>query len=327
MNTKQSRTYRQLTIYCYPFIGLCLGLMACSQNRTSPKQDLPLPSVFVSVLGIAQDAGYPQAGCRKACCQRVYRGEQEAQSPVCLGIVDQIGKISWMIDASPDFPAQYYDLGNFARQNQFGGIWLTHAHIGHYTGLIHLGREVMGARQVPVYTMPRMQHFLDSQAPWSQLVSLQNISLKPIQADSTYILNSQIAIEPVQVPHRSEFSETVGYRISGPTKSLLFIPDIDKWTDWDRDIRDYIAKVDYALLDGTFFANGEIPGRDMSEIPHPFIEESLKLFNTLSPDLRSRIYFTHFNHTNPVLNPGSAERQTLLDEGYRVAEEGMVLAL
>lgn len=302
-------------------------MLACTQNRTSPPPPSELPSVFVSILGIAQDAGYPQAGCLKDCCQAVYKDRTKARKAVCLGIVDQIGKTSWMIEASPNFPAQYYELQHMALQNDFGGIWLTHAHIGHYSGLVHLGREAMGTQQVPVYTMPRMQHFLDTNGPWSQLVKLQNILLKPIQADTSYILNSQIAIEPILVPHREEFSETVGYIVRGPDKSLLFIPDIDKWDRWERDIRDYIAKVDYALLDATFFQNGEIPGRDMSEIPHPFVEESLTLFQDLSATEKAKIYFIHFNHTNPLLQSGSAERQIVLDAGMNIAEEGMLLEL
>ncbi|MFK7920409.1 MAG: MBL fold metallo-hydrolase [Bacteroidia bacterium] len=302
-------------------------MLACTQNRTSTPPPSQLPTIFVSVLGIAQDAGYPQAGCNKDCCQAVYKDRTKARKAVCLGIVDQIGKTSWMIEASPEFPAQYHKLQHMALQNDFGGIWLTHAHIGHYSGLVHLGREAMGAQQVPVYTMPRMQHFLDTNGPWSQLIKLQNILLKPIQADTSYILNSQIAIEPISVPHRDEFSETVGYIVRGPDKSLLFIPDIDKWDRWERDIRDYIAQVDYALLDATFFQNGEIPGRDMSEIPHPFVEESLALFQDLSPAEKAKIYFIHFNHTNPLLRSGSAERQIVLDAGMNIAEEGMLLGL
>ena len=316
-----------MTISLIPLFLLLIGVLACTQNRTKSSSPPKHPQTFVSILGIAQDAGYPQAGCQKDCCQAVYKDRSKARKAVCLGIVDQIGKTSWMIEASPEFPAQYHDLQQLAPQNQFGGIWLTHAHIGHYSGLVHLGREVMGANQVPVYTMPRMQQFLDTNGPWSQLVKLQNILLQPIQADSSYILNSQIAIEPILVPHRDEFSETVAYIVRGPSKSLLFIPDIDKWSRWERDIREYIHQVDYALLDATFFQNGEIPGRDMSEIPHPFVEESLALFADLPSEAKAKVHFIHFNHTNPLLQAGSAERQIVLDAGMNISEEGMVLAL
>ncbi|MEM6345858.1 MAG: MBL fold metallo-hydrolase [Bacteroidota bacterium] len=327
MNTKLCLKHPLTAICLCATLFMIMAMLACTQNRTKPLSPPKHPQTFVSILGIAQDAGYPQAGCLKDCCQAVYKDRSKARRAVCLGIVDQIGKTSWMIEASPEFPSQYHDLQQLAPQNQFGGIWLTHAHIGHYSGLMHLGREVMGAKRVPVYTMPRMKQFLDTNGPWSQLVKLQNIDLQRIKADTSYILNSQIAIEPILVPHRGEFSETVGYIVRGPAKSLLFIPDIDKWSHWERDIRDYIHQVDYALLDATFFQNGEIPGRDMSEIPHPFVEESLVLFADLPAKDKAKIHFLHFNHTNPLLQAGSAERQIVFDAGMNISEEGMVLAL
>ena len=71
-----------------------------------------------------------------------------------LGIVDPNTNEKWMIDATPDFPKQFEILtGN--DQKQLKGIFLTHAHIGHYSGLIHLGREVMGSNAIPVYTMQK----------------------------------------------------------------------------------------------------------------------------------------------------------------------------
>jgi pyrroloquinoline quinone biosynthesis protein B len=129
------------------------------------------------------------------------------------------------------------------------------------------------------------------------------------------------------VPHRDEYTETVGFRIDGPDKSALFIPDIDKWQDWDTDIRDLIRSVDYALLDASFFADGELPGRDMSKIKHPFVSESMNLFSDLSDDEKSRVIFIHMNHTNPLLIEGSQEQQEVLSRGYRFAHPGMKLPL
>lgn len=279
---------------------------------------------FVLVLGIAQDAGYPQAGCRKACCLPVWAGERPGAHVACLALVDPATGQAWMFDATPDFREQLHSLQQYG---QLSGIFLTHAHIGHYTGLMHLGREAMGARLEPVFAMPRMKTFLETNGPWSQLVSLENVSLRPLTADSAIVLNERLRVTPFQVPHRDEYSETVGFRIEGPSSSLLFIPDIDKWQQWGRDIRQLIGQVDYALLDGTFFANGEIPGRDMSEIPHPFIEESLALFSGLPETERAKVHFIHFNHTNPVLDRQSTTRERVEEAGCELAEEGMRFGL
>ena len=234
-----------------------------------------------------------------------------------------------MIDATPDFREQSWRLENLlpGKTLNLAGIFLTHAHIGHYTGLIHLGREVMNADKLPVFAMPGMRSFLENNGPWSQLVRLQNISLRKLSADSAVILNQRIKITPLPVPHRDEFSETVGFKIEGPQKSLLFIPDIDKWNLWEKDIVKEVKSADHALLDGSFYQNGEIPGRDMSEIPHPFIVESMVTFQDLSLKEKARIHFIHFNHTNPVLLENSKARKSVSENGLGICEEGMVFGL
>ena len=105
---------------------------------------------------------------------------------------------------------------------------------------------------------------------------------------------------------------------------MLFIPDIDKWSKWQRDIVQEVAKVDYALLDATFYQNGEIPNRNMSEIPHPFMEETMRLFEK-SPDKR-KIKFIHFNHTNRILRE-TQERQRVENQGFSVCTEGEIMEL
>lgn len=314
--------------YHYTLISL-LGLLilGCSyapqeNERTAPaRPDGP----YLKVLGIAQDGGYPHAGCEKACCEPVWGKPDKRKLVSCLAIVDPASGQSWMLDATPDFKDQQYRLKAETGQD-LSGIFLTHAHIGHYTGLMQLGREVIGAQNVPVFAMPRMMEYLQTNGPWSQLVDLNNIALQALQPDSTIQLTDEISITPFRVPHRDEYSETVGYQISGPQQSAIFIPDIDKWEKWNRNIDSLINTVDHAFLDGSFYQNGEISGRDISEIPHPFIRESMERFQAAK--LRTdRIVFIHFNHTNPVMRVDSPERQEVLNAGFRIAEEGDVLIL
>ena len=204
------------------------------------------------------------------------------------------------------------------------GILLTHAHMGHYTGLMHFGREVMGTDNLPVFAMPKMKTFLEGNGPWSQLVDLENINIKALKSDSTFNLNENIKIKPFLVPHRDEFSETVGYEIMINDKSLIFIPDIDKWEKWERDISELIQKVDYAFLDATFYQNGELK-RDMSEIPHPFVEESMELFSELSDTDKQKVHFIHFNHTNPLLIEESSAQKEVFEKGFNLAKEGQMI--
>ena len=192
---------------------------------------------------------------------------------------------------------------------------------------MHFGHEAMGAHDIPVYAMPRMHDFLSTNGPWDQLVRYRNIVLQDMQDGKAIRFSDKLSVTPFQVPHRDEYSETVGYRIDGPNKSAVFIPDIDKWEDWSVDVRDIIRDVDYALLDGSFFADGELPGRDMSAIKHPFVSESMELFEGLTDDEKARVIFIHFNHSNPLLIDDSEERALVEKQGFRVAFEGMRLEL
>lgn len=303
-------------------------LTLISVHLSSCQSPEPIPeSPFLMVLGIAQDAGFPQADCKKACCKAVWEGKESPKMVSCLALVDPQSHQFWLFDATPDFKYQLQKVKDLFPGIQLSGIFLTHAHIGHYTGLMQLGREVMGSRQMSVFAMPRMKTFLETNGPWSQLVALKNIEIQPLQADSAIVLNKKFQITPLLVPHRDEYSETVGFSIKVNEKKALFIPDIDKWRLWDRSIEEQIQSHDIAFLDGTFYENGEIPGRDMSEIPHPFIVESLETFQSLPAKEKSKIHFIHFNHTNPVLQRNSEARQNVLREEFQLAEEGMIFNL
>lgn len=280
---------------------------------------------YIAVLGVAQDGGYPQAGCHKACCSKAWQAASLRRLVSCIAIVDPAAGHSWMFDATPDFREQLHHLETRSHTT-LNGIFLTHGHIGHYTGLMQLGREVMGAKDMKVYAMPRMRSFLSSNGPWDQLAKLQNISIQPLRADSVIVLNERIKVIPFTVPHRDEYTETAGYRIIAGGKTILFIPDIDKWEKWQQDIDTVIQQADYALIDATFFKDGEL-NRPMSEVPHPFVEESMKRFAHLSAKDKNKIYFIHFNHTNPVLQPNSSAQKEVLSKGFHLAAEGSILTL
>ncbi len=301
------------------------GHLANQEAFADTVNELNADAPYLVVLGIAQDAGYPQAGCRKPCCERAWADPTKRRHAVCVAIVDPQSRQRWLIECTPDFREQLHQLDSIAPPKDkvtIDGILLTHAHIGHYAGLIHLGREVIGADRVPVYAMPRMRRFLEDNGPWSQLVRVENIVLQNLADGVPQKLNERIRITPLLVPHRDEYAETVGFRIQGPNHSALILSDIDKWEHWKTKIEDVLSEVDVAYLDGTFFGDGELPGRDMSKIPHPMITESMKRFANLSATERNKVRFLHFNHTNPALDPRSREANTVRAAGHHLAQEG-----
>ncbi len=330
------------------FIRLALGaaaaLSACSTHSASspaasvaagtdaanplaPREGEP----FLIVLGTAQDGGVPQAG---AFNEPGWTDVSRQRLVVSLGLIDPATSSRWLFEATPDFRRQLWHLHAALPlqptpgQPVLNGIFLTHAHIGHYTGLMFLGHESMGARDVPVYAMPRVREFLTGNGPWSQLVNYHNIALHDLAADQPVMLSPSLTVTPILVPHRQEFSEVVGFRIDGPRgptrgRSVLFIPDIDSWSAWDAQgtrLETLLASVDVAYLDGTFFANGEIPGRDMSGFPHPFITATMDRLAPLPAAQRAKVRFIHLNHTNPALWPDSPARREITRRGFHVAQ-------
>ena len=294
------------------------SILSYGQNKTTYTFNSP----YLLILGTLQDGGSPHIGCQKECCKKI----DSNKKVVSLGIIDPVNEMKFIIEATPDINSQLKEINRrLHSKKEFtpDGIFLTHAHIGHYTGLMQFGREAMNTKSVKVFAMPKMKLYLEQNGPWSQLVSLQNIELEQVENNTWKNITSSIKIKTLLVPHRDEFSETVGYMIEGPQKKVLFIPDIDKWGKWKMDIVSLISQVDYALLDGTFYSNSEVAYRNVEEIPHPLVTETLKLFEKLPIQDKSKIFFIHLNHTNPLLNKSSEAFKTVVKKGFHVAEINM----
>lgn len=277
----------------------------------------------IVILGTIQDAGSPHIACKKDCCKGLFKNPDKDRQVVSLGLFDADQGKKYLFDATPDISRQLKYLKTYGVQSEEempDGIFLTHAHIGHYAGLMYLGKEATDAKNVAVYAMPRMKTFLETNGPWDLLVSRSNIQIIPIENEQEVRLSDKLLVTPIQVPHRDEYSETVGYRIEGPNKSALFIPDIDKWNKWEKDILEEIKSVDYAFLDATFYSGEEINNRDITQIPHPFIIESINKFEPLSKMERNKVIFIHFNHTNPIIDPTSEASKTIVSKGFRIGK-------
>lgn len=289
-------------------------------------------SVLVKVLGTAQDGGLPQAACYCPHCQRARRDRSFRRLVTSIAIINERSKEIYLIDATPDIREQLDIL--FAagwlqergKRNPVDAILLTHAHMGHYSGLVHLGREAASTRELAVYCSESMADFIESNGPWSLMVKLDNIRLNRIKAGKIIKLEEEVSFRAIAVPHRAEFTDTMAFEIVGPKKSLLYLPDIDRWEPVEKEIREILSRVDYAFLDGTFYSADELPGRDISEIPHPLISHTMNLFEDVVKKTKCSIYFTHLNHTNRLLDDGEAMTQ-LQKRGFKIAEEEMELIL
>jgi pyrroloquinoline quinone biosynthesis protein B len=286
-------------------------------------------NVEFMVLGIGQDGGAPQ----------IDRQSDPGWTTPALrlfaasgALVDHRNNKRYLFEATPDIREQLYALndamGVAGNSDPLGlaGVFLTHAHIGHYAGLMFAGHESAGSKELKVFAMPRMKAYLESNGPWDQLVRYSNIILEPLRDGTRMDFGDAVFVTPHRVPHRDEYSETVGFVVNGPSKSVLFLPDIDDWDQWEQEfgarIEDMIAAVDFAYLDATFFDDNELPGRDMSDFPHPRLFDSMQRFSKLSPGEQDKVRFFHINHTNRVRFEDSREHQLMNEMGFHVARQG-----
>ncbi|WP_316832566.1 MBL fold metallo-hydrolase [Pedobacter aquatilis] len=280
---------------------------------------------YILVLGVAQDGGYPHMGCNKICCTSAWKNPKLQKSVASLALVDPITKKWYLFDATPDIKKQ---LKAFADQTKNTypylpeGIFITHAHIGHYTGLMEFGREVMNTKSLNVYVLPKLKSFLEENGPWSQLVNLKNIKITQLEADKPFRID-EINVTAFTVPHRDEYSETAGFQIDTKSKKYLFIPDIDKWGKWEKNINERVKAVDFAFLDATFYSAEELGNRPISEVPHPLVIETVKLFENETTSVKSKIQLIHLNHTNKLLWDNHAQKD-FLKSGFGLAKQGGV---
>lgn len=289
------------------------------EGRRGPKH-VAFPRL--RVLGIAQDAGVPQPGCFE---QRCTAGVERYVS--CLALETHSGV--YLFDATPDLPRQLRLLAPRAEPGKrtrtvVDGVFLTHAHMGHYLGLAHFGFESSHADGIPVWGSPRMNTFLADNAPWEQLLELGEIEARsmaqPVELDGATVTG-------IEVPHRAEYTDTLAYRIEGPSQTALYIPDVDPWSRHADDPRGLFEGVDVAYVDGTFYSGDELPGRDIDKIGHPLIVDTLELLADRVGSGMLDLRFIHLNHTNPALDPRSVPRREIERRGARVAERSELVSL
>ena len=276
-------------------------------------------TVRVHVLGTAQDGGFPHAGCACVACTAAREQPALRRRVSAIG-VEGAGGRALLVDATPDLTDQLASLASaLGRERQVPeALVLTHAHVGHYLGLALLGREAMSVRGLPVHCTQQMARFLRGNRPWSHLVERGQIVLTPLEPGQPLVFDG-VELRAFLSPHRGEDTDTLGFEIRGPRRTLVYVSDADVLPP---SLVERIAEADYALVDGTFFSPDELPHRDILEVRHPFVRDSLNLLR----GARGEVWFTHLNHTNPLLHPEPARRPPLPPR-FGVAREGQVFEL
>jgi len=316
-------------------VVLLAVLPACAPG--DPADDVaiaPPAGPVVRVLGTVQDGGLPHAACYCDRCERARRDPSRRRLIASLGVVVPDSGLRFLIDATPDVRPQLDALreagpaaGERTGRRPVDGVLLTHAHIGHYLGLAFFGFEAAHTDGVPVFCSAPFAGFLRDNAPWDQLVRLQNIVPREIVEGEPLRLHPELSVDVLRVPHRDEYADTVGFVLRGPRRSLFYVPDTDGWDRWDPPLTEQLAGIDVAILDGTFYSAGELPGRDVASIGHPLIAASMDLLEPLVRSGKLEVYFTHLNHSNPALDDEGEAIRSIRERGFRVAREGQEFPL
>jgi pyrroloquinoline quinone biosynthesis protein B len=327
------------------FLSVACLLSACAvslQGRHAERSpaatasESPVTGPRVRVLGIAQDGGLPHAACRCDRCEAARHDPSRASGVASLGIIDPTqgeGGV-FLVDATPDIISQLTLLADVrdaplgrVDRTPIDGVLLTHAHMGHYLGLAHLGFEAVSVKGLPVWASQTMVAFLGDNAPWEQLVTTGGIVPKAVAPGQPWPLTERITVQALSVPHRAEYTDTLGYRITGPNQTLLYIPDCSPWHAWETPLEEALTGVDVALLDATFYSGDELPGRDLSKIGHPLVVDTMDRLQSRVDAGTLEVWFIHLNHSNPALDPQSAAHAEVTRRGFGVAHAGLELLL
>jgi len=314
--------------------GCILDCAPTAPEKTPAPAQAGLVGARLRALGTAQDGGFPHAACSCERCEHARTDPRVERLVASLALITGDDRL-FLFDASPDIRRQLDRLRDVkpiegrVDRTPLDGLFLTHAHLGHYTGLGFLGFEAIHAQETPLYATSRMVDFLSTNGPWSQLVDLRNVVPVKLTPGEPFALDEQLSVTAVTVPHRDEFADTVGYLINGPRRRILYVPDTDGWQHWETPLGEWLdsQRVDVAVVDATFFSMDELPGRDVSAIGHPLVVDTIELLKGRVSDGSLSVFLTHFNHSNPLLDADGGRRRQVEAAGFQVLDDGDELPL
>ncbi|MCS5531247.1 MAG: MBL fold metallo-hydrolase [Candidatus Poseidoniales archaeon] len=289
------------------------------------------PPPTLTLLGTGQDGGVPQAGCGCDNCSAAFENAARARFPVSLGVQDLDGGMH-LIEATRALPEQLRlwanacSLDNPVRPDS---VLLTHAHLGHIEGIGQFGREAMGCQNIGLVVSDSVASVLQSRnlmQPFTR-IDRNNSGASPM------LEQGGIRFEFIPVPHRDDSSDTHAILIAGGKNRVLFLPDHDDWKQTlelvghskPREWFDSLG-LTHILLDATFWNGDELPSRDMTEVPHPTVEETISRLEDYT-DEGPEIILIHLNHTNPLNDPNSPQSRLIEVAGLSIGTRGWSIEL
>ncbi len=290
----------------------------------------------VTVLGSAQDGGFPEWDCNCLNCRLSRQNALKFRFRSSLAVESENGCIV-VLDASPDLKSQISMLRPYSRRisEAYAGrvapidaILITHAHWGHIMGLLELSAGY--PFKIPVYCSHYVASIIRSSRIFKSLVDGNFIDI--IEFGDGDVLDvvdwrgrrTGLKFEAFKVPHREDFTDTYGFKVFDKKSSIVYIPDIKTLSN---NILSRIEGSNALFFEGTFYWEDElwrISGirRTSTELGHIPMVESLSILKELQVNLK---YYIHLNHTNPTLRSNSDERRTIEKAGLKIAFDGLAI--
>src|SRR5262249_19650490 len=116
-------------------------------------------------------------------------------------------------------------------------------------------------------------------------------------------------------------SDTMAFVLKGPRRTVLFVPDVDAWERTPGLLDELLAGIDVAYVDGTFWDGSELPGRDLTEIRHPLMRDTMQRLAAFARAHPGAVRFVHLNHANPALRDPPVQAR-IAAAGFAVAAQG-----
>ncbi|XDA99052.1 pyrroloquinoline quinone biosynthesis protein PqqB [Sulfitobacter sp. LCG007] len=290
------------------------------------------------ILGAAAGGGLPQWNCGCRNCMRARAGEIPAQSQSSLAL--SANGVDWAImNASPDIRQQLAASEVLAptglRELPIRAVLVTNGDIDHVAGLLTL-------REMQPFTLFATEsiHAVIDANPIFDALNRSVVTRTPIALDTPFELVRGIVATLFSVPGKVPLymegetvetdlmgEQTVGVAFESGGRRGFYIPGCAHLGD---DLRQRLEGADMVLFDGTLWEDDEMiraglgqkTGRRMGHMSMSGPDGSIAAFEGMTI---GRKVFVHMNNTNPVLDPGSAQRAEVEAAGWTVGQDGMEL--